>query len=1155
MTKKKRRFIVGTSCLAVLAIGAIVFNSVVASKYESIAIDNGETVSNDLTRKDTLAEGMSVNIKIQQEGTVLLKNNNIGSKNMLPLSGEKVTVLGAYSHNYIQGGTGSAGGKDDNNTSMLDECLYDSGIDYNEKAWTWLDNALGNGADVHNGNPDKNYLDEADPVASKKGSAFTEYRQILELTSKTYEKFVTSDVIGDYKDVALVTFGRSGAEGASPSLDYDGNQDTTTGRVYLELTDDEKALLKFCKANFSHTIVLINSAVQMECGFINNPEYNIDAALWIGHPGESGLYGVTDILAGRSNPSGHLVDTWVYDTTTTPSFYSADNQAYGNFNSKNKYYQYNEGVYVGYRYYETADSTGYFDSNDFKSTKFKGHLGSSSTYFSNGSEDLTQTDELKSFYAGLKTEGPKATYAGYDQVVQFPFGYGLSYTTFKQEIVSKDVKLEAHGENSIKVKVTNTGSVKGKSVVQIYKEAPYNQDSSLGISGVGLEKPKVELVAFGKTSKELEPGESEEVEVTFSTDDITTFDAYGAGCYVLEKGDYIFHLSPNAHGWANEDAYGADYDKFTVNVASTLQYNEKGAGKRKGSYNGVTVEEEKCAVNAMNDITAGDGAMLINGGASGNYKYGYLSRKDFAAGMKEIMSFQSDDYTGVYSGNGYVWSADGKGTTALANGSKENAGKREAGEAVKTQITNKGSNDDLTAASFEGYEYNYADQLADGISFGDGGTKKTLYGYGNDQAINMKVTRDGLTQDDASYLKTESGIDVAFEASYYVALDSDGKTVKAEDGYTKIFDSQAEAKAEGAATKLQCEHLSGVPETDIARWDKLANELTFYHADLLFGDNAWHQRPAEEVGKISSNSSDGPGEAGNAQKNDNTWWNCAVIIAATWNEDLAYQEGVAYGHQDILNGTTYAYAPAMNIHRTPYGGRDFEYYSEDGLISGIIGGNAASGMMSTGIHVFIKHMALNDSDTNRNGVNTWADEQSIREIYAKPYEYATKYFKADGIMGSLNSMGMAWSHSGFYQDMVRDEWGWNGMLITDGDGSGNDTYNNYSYWCFGAEGGILGTGLLSSNKQYYTIDTEGKSATNYQKYMLHNISRNALYQYSHNLEALNGNVTTIPNYNVPGMILGVGDAIFAVAILGFALWTYIPRKSKKVVKKVNNVNE
>ena len=191
----------------------------------------------------------------------------------------------------------------------------------------------------------------------------------------------------------------------------------------------------------------------------------------IGHPGEAGITGVATILSGRSNPSGRLVDTYAYDMTTNPTFYNTDNNRYTNGQT---FYQYEEGIYVGYRYYETADAVGYFDTDEFAKINFK-----------NGAVK------------------------GYDQVVQFPFGYGLSYTTFAEEITASDVKLEAHGQNSITVKVTNTGDVAGKNVVELYMDAPYATDTeNFGIKGKGLEKAKVVLIGYAKTGS-IAPGESE----------------------------------------------------------------------------------------------------------------------------------------------------------------------------------------------------------------------------------------------------------------------------------------------------------------------------------------------------------------------------------------------------------------------------------------------------------------------------------------------------------------------------------------------------------------------------------------------------------------------------------------------------------------------
>ena len=293
------------------------------------------------------------------------------------------------------------------------------------------------------------------------------------------------------------------------------------------------------------------------------------------------------MLSGRYNPSGALVDTYTYDVSTNPTFFNTDNNRY---TSGQTFYQYEEGIYVGYRYYETADAEGYFDSSAFSSIQFK-----------NG------------------------TASGYDEVVQFPFGYGMSYTTFSQEIVDSDISLEAHGQASVTVRVTNTGTVAGKEVVQLYMEAPYNQDSSLGIRGRGLEKAKVVLVGYAKTDI-LEPNASAEVTIEFDVDDLASYDNFGQGCYVLEQGTYYFNIQDNAHCWSqNAGDDNAVYDSVSVNLSETIIYNEENAGARDS--------DETVAENSMDDVTAGDGNMLD----------GYLSRSDFAGGMAIIMEHTSNE--------------------------------------------------------------------------------------------------------------------------------------------------------------------------------------------------------------------------------------------------------------------------------------------------------------------------------------------------------------------------------------------------------------------------------------------------------------------------------------------------------------------------------
>lgn len=1133
---KSKKGMTGVIICSLLLVIAIVFSIIMAVNFENMANAFGKTTAA-VTRAEATALGKAACKNIETEGATLLYNKD----NFLPLNKPggaktKITALGAGTHNYVQGGTGSAGGRDDSDTAMFSTAFANAGIDYNKTAWQWMTNALGNGSDVHNGSVDTNYLHESDTAVA--GWDWTAYRDVHEFKVETYRQFVTSSVIGDYK-TAVVTFSRSGAEGASPSLDYDGNGDTTTGRHYLELTDNERDLLAFCKSNFDSTVVLINSAIPMECGFIEDTNYNIKAAMWIGHPGESGIEGVADLLAGNANPSGHLVDTFAYDMSTAPSFYSANDQQYTNItmNSKNKYYQYNEGIYIGYRYYETADAAGYFDSAEFKSVKFKGNTAPGK--YTEGTD-----------YAAMKTAGPQITYAGYEQVVQFPFGYGLSYTTFTQEIISSEVPLTANGTNSVKVKVTNTGSVAGKDVVQLYYEAPY-ATSKFGISGVGLEQAKVVLVGMGKTDM-LQPNGSQEITINFNTDEIASFDAYNQGCYINVGGEYKFHVSPNAHGWANEEAYGKDYGVVTKTLSAPIIYKAKPATGvvegaqyvelRKGSMNGVDHTEGQSAVNQMNDITAGDGTMLINGGASGTYKLGYLSRSNFHAGMKEIMSFQTDDLVGKYSGNGKVFGTETAISESIAavSGSKfrkaASASVKQQIEASPKDISTDGINGESGTVGEVGLKYTY--KMADGISFGNGETHKYLYGFGNDYVSTVRYTRDGVKQDNAMY-------DVLFDQKYYVAVNGDGVTLKADDGYVAIYDTEvkANAAAEGyEATLLQGQHMNAIPREDLDRWTMLANMLSFEEADSLMGDNRWQTPAAPSIGKEMRLWVDGPGEAGNAQNAGCTWWPCAVIVAATWNPECAEKDyGVNYGYQDLLNNVPYCYSPAANTHRTPFGGRNFEYYSEDGFIAGVICGYAVQGLQSVGMSVAVKHMGLNDSDTNRGGVNTWADEQSIREIYSKPYEIAVKYFEADGIMGSLNSLGMAWSHSGHYTEMIRNEWAWIGMLITDGDGTNSLAYNYYDYWTFGTSGGLLGGGKLSTHTQLVNVGTNGENATKYQKYVIHQVGLNAAYQWAHNIDVLQ----TVPDATVPTVLLIVINAVLLVAIVILVFAMVIPGFKKK----------
>ena len=905
------------------------------------------------------AEGYDLSAQIGAEGAVLLKNR----ENILPLAeGTQVTVLGAMSYNYVEGGTGSAGGRDDENTVLMLDALLEAGLDVNEDAWYWLEEQCGGARGA----------DSADPAQV----GWTSYTAIHEFGIDVYEGGKETILQDGYTDYAIVTFARSGAEGASPAMDYDGDGSTMTGSTYLELDDNEKALLTFAKENFAHTIVLVNSAAAMELGFIDSEEYNVDACLWIGHPGEAGITGVATLLSGRSNPSGRLVDTYAYDMTTNPSFYNTDNNRYTNGQT---FYQYEEGIYVGYRYYETADAVGYFDSDEFAAISFK-----------NGAVK------------------------GYDQVVQFPFGYGLSYTTFTEEITASDVKLEAHGTNSITVKVTNTGDVAGKNVVELYMDAPYATDTeNFGIKGKGLEKAKVVLIGYAKTG-EIAPGETAEVTIEFATDDLASFDNFGQGCYVLENGEYSFNIQKDAHQWGDRAS-----DSVKAALADAIIYNDANAGRRD--------RDQIVAVNVMDDVTAGDGNMLD----------GYLSRGDIAGGMKQIMTHQSNEEPNEALAEGIAAAMDVSDDESIDYTFTTYRG------GVKTEITEK------------------------------------VYAHGGVMMPFAETTPDGT---DVTGLEEPE-----WDQVYYVI---EGE--KDENGLPVVV---AEKPAE-ASHVFSVQDLLGVSiyqEGALALYDKLASMTSLDDALEIQGNSGWGVPALAAVGKPYEMSVDGPGEPANGTFSGATWFPCAVMIASTWNNDLAYAEGVAYGHQARLAGVANAYAPAMNIHRSPFGGRNFEYYAEDGFISGHIGGNAAAGIQSAGVGVYIKHAVLNDGDTNRGGNTTWANEQAIREIYLKTYEISCEDYAANGIMGSLNRVGMSWYHYGLYKTVMRDEWGWMGYLITDGDGADGDAYNSAAAM-LAVEGSMLARGVYANSRAALAAYGD-PSDTVYGRVCLHNIMRYCLYQY------------------------------------------------------------
>ena len=440
--------------------------------------------------EESLNEAKTLGEEISGEGIVLLKNDSA-----LPLEkGSKINLFGWSSTNPLYGGTGSGGLNDSFPTVSLIEGVKNAGFEVNEELV-------------------KFYTDfrQTRPTVGMWGQDWT----IPEPAIEQYKEANIFENARKYSDKAIVVIARSGGEGADlprsldPSVEdtfvdggtfgskgirySDQQDDLDADKSYLELSNREIAMLNEVNRNFRNIIVIINASNPMELGFVNEYE-NISGVIWCPGAGQTGFNALGKILDGEVNPSGKTSDIFVYDLKSTPSYNNFGNFNYTNMDEfsvedrgesyKPSFVNYAEGIYVGYRFYETAAKEGAIN------------------------------------------------YAGH---VLYPFGYGLSYTVFTKEmgeIVANDGKI------SIDVLVTNTGYVAGKEVVQLYYNPPYRNG--------GIEKASTNLVGFGKT-KLLQPGESETVKITFAVEDMASFDEKLKKAYVLEAGVYEINLQEDSH--------------------------------------------------------------------------------------------------------------------------------------------------------------------------------------------------------------------------------------------------------------------------------------------------------------------------------------------------------------------------------------------------------------------------------------------------------------------------------------------------------------------------------------------------------------------------------------------------------------------------------
>ncbi len=663
MKKDKKKHGIGkwivTSVISIVLIIAMIVANIMTIAYEgvinlalgtqttAIEVDPNDTTDtnyfvsaytdengNGTNTDEIKAAGMEIAEQLTEEGAVLLKNDGA----VLPIAETaKVSVFGHSSVNEIVCGTGSAD-IDATDAPTFKEALEEVGVSVNPSLWAFYEENIEN----YQTNPKKGDNSIRTGDAGKVGEFTVNEIPWADYTDEAKSEFAS------YNDAAIVVISRLGGEMwdlPSSTLVDDPVEDRGTGLGEnkqqgnasetvngsgnsLELTIQEREMLKEIQAaGFDNVIVLLNSTNPIECDFADDPELGVDAVMWIGFTGVNGLRGVSDLLVGNTTPSGRLVDTYCVDNTTNPAmenFYGAfwaNASDYTDFDPMSdspnldgqKYYNvYQEGIYVGYRYYETR---------------------------------------YEDFVLG---QGNAGDY-NYAADVKYPFGYGLSYTTFEYSNFS----VVEDGDNFVvTVTVTNTGDTySGKEVVEVYFQSPYTEYDKEN----GIEKAAIELCGFAKTD-ELAPGASEDVEIIVSKKELRAYDSEGYGTYILDAGDYYFTVGRDAHDALN-NVLAKKAESTTVDTTKMVAVGDAG-NSAAGDATFVYVwnnPELDATTYAVSEVTGGEivnqletaDINKLNEAGFTDQTITYLSRSDWAGTWPEgtyVMNLSQelhDEITGL----------------------------------------------------------------------------------------------------------------------------------------------------------------------------------------------------------------------------------------------------------------------------------------------------------------------------------------------------------------------------------------------------------------------------------------------------------------------------------------------------------------------------
>ena len=873
------------------------------TNYEVVADDNAGSgngnhfLSEFSSLEDMVKAQTAFTEELAAEGTILLKNRS----NALPLdqNAEPVTLWGMHTDAPILGGmmgsTAAANGAAGQTLYGLKEAMAEKGFHLNQQ---FIDLYASSDMDAYRmsasffGMPVPGHSLSA--VFTTVSENFDSYN-VGEAPADVYNEdlLATAD-----ETAAVVLISRDSSEAADYHPDMVSAVKTDRFERPLALSENERDMIALAKEHSTKVIVLLNTSSTMEIEELKQDD-GVDAVLLVGDPGTNGFLGVADVLAGNVNPSGKLTDTYSVSTVSSPAMVNFGVYLYvkNSFNDKNisyndqgdAYVVESEGIYQGYKYYETR-----YEDAVLKRANADSAEGS--------------------------TTGKAWDYAS---EMSYPFGFGLSYTTFEQTLKSIDVTVGGTGTAVVSVK--NTGSVPGKDVAELYVQLPYTEG--------GVEKASVQLVGFAKTGL-LQPGEEADVTVNFDPRYLASYDetavkANGTeGAWVLDAGTYYFTVGNGAHNAINNilaHKLGSEEGLTLVNETESIRAEnvlEWTLGEK---------DPETYSMQVTNALQNMDLNKLIPGSVE------YTTRTDWTKGWKPVMDIAATedmvvDLTNTrdslsVNGDGVTWGADSGLSIINMMETDENG--------VYIGVVD--------------YDDPLWQQLVEQVTL--------------DEAINyIENAGNGMNAIDS----------IRFPANAI----QDGPTGFANDQVAAYY-----IKWIGGDTK---------EATYVAEGDACA----------AYTMNVFPTEP---------------------------------VAASTFSQDLVRREGQLYGEMSLWSNIPGTLAPGCNLHRVPYCARNHEYYSEDPMVTNLMTTAFCSGGAEKGLMTEPKHFAFNHQEANRAGVSVFMTEQAARETELRGFEGALSSNEAMGDMTGYNRAGAVYAsaHSGLIGQILRNEWGFKGWVVTD----------------------------------------------------------------------------------------------------------------------------